>query len=647
MKNAWTLPLLLLSFGAASADDKLQRIEYDNPGLVVDLGVGLASWPVPMDADEDGDYDLVVTYGDRPSDGTYFFENTTGDTADVKFPVFGDGKRISRGYYDVTPSYVDGRVIVAVRNLEFPDFATTGLTHPQASGRLQANVHPRRLRFNQWRYVDFDGDGQLDLTIGIEDWGDYGWDNFGPFKLGFNKAGEWISDSIHGQIYLLRNLGTTAKPSYAKSTRLRSGGTIINGYGAPSQCFEDFDGDGDLDLITGEFLDGFTYYRNEGSRTEPEYAAGARLPFTMDAQMVIVTALDWDKDGDKDLVVGQEDGRVALIEHTGEVDKTTGLPRFESPRFFQQEAGALKFGALATPVGIDWDSDGDDDIVSGNSSGYIGFFENLAGPGNDPVWAAPRYLTADEQVIRILAGPNGSVQGPSEAKWGYTTLAVADWDGDGLHDLVVNSIWGKVIWYRNVGTLTAPKLMAARPIEVQPGGVARKPSWNWWEPSGNELVTQWRTTPVAFDWNDDGLMDLVMLDQEGYLSLFRRVQQDNQLLLLPPERIFVDEKGALLKLSRGINGVSGRRKLHLVDWDGDGRVDLLADDLKTSARYYRNVSESTEQVVFEDSGVLDTRQLARHTTSPTTVDWNGDGIPDLLVGAEDGRFYYMKNSREK
>ncbi len=47
-----------------------------------------------------------------------------------------------------------------------------------------------------------------------------------------------------------------------------------------------------------------------------------------------------------------------------------------------------------------------------------------------------------------MAGPNGSIQGPCEAKWGYTTLTVADWDGDGLPDLVVNSIWGKVVWYQ-------------------------------------------------------------------------------------------------------------------------------------------------------------------------------------------------------
>ena len=627
---------------ATSGEDRLQRVQYNNPGLVVDLGVGLSPWPVPLDADGDGDYDLIVSIGGRALGGTYVFDNITGNTAQNKFPVFKDGRRISRGYYNITPSYVDGRVIVAVRNLEFPDYATTGLETPAASGKFLANVHPRRLRINQWRYVDYDGDGDLDLTIGIEDWGDYGWDNQGPFQLGFNDQGEWVNGSILGQIYILINKGTTEKPDYGPATKLTAAGKIINGFGLPSQNFNDFDGDGDLDLMTGEFLDGFTYYQNIGTRSEPDYAAGQRLPFVIDLQGLVVVALDWDSDGDVDMVVGQEDGRIALIEHSGKVDKETGLPQFIPPRFFRQQAGAVMFGSLVTPVGVDWDGDGDDDIIAGNTAGNIGFIENLAGQGRTPVFAAKQYLEADGEVIRIQAGYNGSVQGPTEAKWGYTTLSVADWDGDGLLDLIVNSIWGKVIWYRNVGTRTVPKLAAARAVEVEAGGIT-KPEWNWWNPVGKELVTQWRTTPVAFDWNRDGLTDLVMLDQEGYLALFRRIKEEGKLKLLPAERIFVNEKGEPLKLSRGDNGASGRRKLHLVDWDGDGHIDLLADDLKTNVRFFRNISQSDKLVVFEDMGPMDTRILARHTTSPTTVDWDGDGIPELLVGAEDGRLYHMEN----
>ena len=46
--------------------------------------------------------------------------------------------------------------------------------------------------------------------------------------------------------------------------------------------------------------------------------------------------------------------------------------------------------------------------------------------------------------------------------------------------------------------------------------------------------------------------------------------------------------------------------------------------------------------MFEDRGPLDTRKLAGHDTSPTVGDVDGDGKRDLLVGAEDGHFYWMR-----
>ena len=48
----------------------LERIRYNNPGLVVDLGVILWAWPLPMDYD--GDLDLLVSCPDKPFGGTFF-----------------------------------------------------------------------------------------------------------------------------------------------------------------------------------------------------------------------------------------------------------------------------------------------------------------------------------------------------------------------------------------------------------------------------------------------------------------------------------------------------------------------------------------------------------------------------------------------
>ena len=99
----------------------------------------------------------------------------------------------------------------------------------------------------------------------------------------------------------------------------------------------------------------------------------------------------------------------------------------------------------------------------------------------------------------------------------------------------------------------------------------------------------------------------------------------------------------LLRLNSGDAGKSGRRTYCFVDWDGDGKLDLLVNSKNVS--FLRNVSSKPGEWVFEDQGTVDERKLAGHSTSPTTVDWNNDKVPDLLVGAEDGFFYYLENPR--
>ena len=631
------------------APGNLRRVSYNNPGLVVDLSVGLYAWPLPMDCDGDGDLDLIVSCSDVPYNKACLFENPGGD---AKMPVFKPAVPVGSGMYNVQISYTDGQPRVLLPAVEFEDVRSNAFALPRAIP-LDRNIHPNKVRANQWKYCDYDGDDRLDLIVGVGDWTDYGWDD------AFNREGQWTRGPLHGYVYLIRNRGTNQQPAYEEPTRLTADGKSIDVFGMPSPNMADFDGDGDLDLICGEFVDKFTYFQNEGTRTDPQFRAGRYLThggeaLTVDSCMFVPVAVDWDHDGDMDLIVGQVDGRVMLVENTGRLQD--GVPQFRLPRFFQQQADAVKFGVLVTPASVDWDNDGDQDLICGNAAGYIGFIENLDG-GCPPKWSKPKLLESDGKTIRIVAGPNGSIQGPCEAKWGYTTLSACDWDHDGLTDLVVNSIWGKVVWYRNVGTREVPKLAAARPLEVEWSGNPPKPAWNWWDPKGKSLATQWRTTPVVIDWNHDGLNDLVMLDVEGYLAFFERRNVDGVLRLLPPARIFHGKSASAfdhahrpseqntangpLRLNTGNAGRSGRRKICFVDWDRDGRTDLLVNS--RSINFLRNVSTNEGKTIFEDMGQVDTRRLAGHTTSPSVVDWDNNGVPDLVVGAEDGFLYHLEN----
>ncbi|MEN8118110.1 MAG: VCBS repeat-containing protein [Bacteroidota bacterium] len=616
----------------SSDNNSLARLKYNNQDLVVDLGVGLWAWPLPMDYDNDGDLDLLVSCRDKPFHGVWFFENRGGNSTVFKAPV-----KISHAERNLQISYINDSSRILTPYIEYENFNNRFYNSPVTIYKnKEFDLEFTKMRADQWKYVDYENDGDLDIIVGRGEWGEYGWDN------AYDENGNWTNGPLHGYVYLIENKGDS---NYLKPVRIKAGENDIDVYGMPSPNFADFDNDGDLDIICGEFVDRFTWFENTGTRELPKYVEGRFLEnstgvLKMDLQMIVPVGIDWDRDGFTDLVVGDEDGRIALVKNSGKVKDR--MPVFKSPGYFKQEADNVKFGALVTPFSIDWDYDGDEDLICGNTAGHIGFIENLDG-GNPPRWNKPVLLEADGEVIRIMAGENGSIQGPCERKWGYTTLSVADWDGDSIWDIVVNSIFGKVIWFKGAKSGDKLSLQKMGPVKVEwQGNQAPKPAWNWWNPEEGELVTQWRTTPFAIDWNKDGLTDLISLDHEGYLSFFERFLSNGELLLNPGKRIFFNENGEELRLNEKEAGKSGRRKFTFIDRDNDGDLDLFVNSKNVD--YLENISEPGGKVIFKNHGLVYPDLLAGHSTSPTTVDWDGDGKRELLIGAEDGHFYLEKKN---
>ncbi len=608
------------------------RISYGRAGVRGRLAVGLWAYPAAIDFNGDGAMDLIVSCTDRPYNGTYLFANLGTNEE----PLFDRAEWMGPGKKDLVAADFngDGAVDLVVHGGYYNDVRKNGLG---AFVAVEVHRDYHVGRDDLWYPVDWDGDGTIDLLNGVSDWRDYGWDD------AFNDKGEWTRGPLHGYVYFFRNTGTNAEPRYAKPVKLSAGGEVLDLFGSPAPNPVDWFGRGVLDLIGGSFLDTVTIFRNVGTRTDPRLAAGERVqaggrPLQMDLCMIQPRVVRWHGDGRPSLIVGEEDGTVSLFENTAPAGSE---PRLAEPRYFEQVDPYVKSGALSRPVAVDWNGDGRLDLIAGNSAGYLQYFENT-GEAGAPVFVDRGYLKADGKVIRRMAGPNGSVQGPAEAKWGYSNPSVADWDLDGKLDILVNDIWGAVLWYRNIGTPSQPRLAAAQPIDVEWPGTPPKPDWVWWQPRGKQLVTQWRTTPKVVDWNRDGLPDLVMLNYQGYLCLYRRTKDDGVLKLLPPERIFLQPNGRFLNLSAGRAGSSGRRKIDLADWDGDGDLDLITDS-NQGPLWYENIG-SQQRPVMELRGTIVKADLAGHSPTPNVADWNGDGKLDLIVGAEDGFFYYFERS---
>ena len=676
-------------FSQDEAKPEMMIMHYNHPGLLDDLAVGLWSWPIPADFNHDGRLDLIVGSECVPYNGVFRFESlpatlelpgqgtppeSSTPVPNSAMPVFKPaGKPISHAERNIVPSWVRGELRILTRGKYYPDFPESGIDKPETiPGTAEL---PPDGRANMWKYADFNGDGRTDLIVGVDDWTKYGWDD------AYNSEGIWQNPQASGWVYVMINSGTDEDPVYEKPFRLQTiDGKEIETYAWPTPNLVDFDRDGDLDLFCGEFIEQFTYFENVGSATDPRYAPGTPVLFedgSLACENLCISTpvlFDWTGNGYPDIIAGNEDGRVSFFENTGKFAKATAgegiwatpvsVPLFKRPLFFQQEADELKASSLATPCCADLDGDGAVDIVTGTTEGTILFFRNLSPPGEEfPKWARPIYLKArgkdGDEVFRITAGLNGSIQGPIERKYGYTAVSVADWDGDGLLDILVNSVWGKVVWLRNIGSAAQPAFDAPRRIEVEWDDAQPRLEWGWMTPEndtlpvcrppeyfpcepGKALLTQWRTTPVAYDWTGDGLVDLSMLDTEGYFVLFERYRDETgRLKLKAPRRAFKDHKGTPHRLNTNRAGASGRRKISVTDWDGDGLPDLLINTRNIAL--LRCVKFEGGDWYFQDMGDLSSTVLAGHSCSPTTADFNADGRPDLVVGAEDGRFYYMRN----
>lgn len=143
-------------------------------------------------------------------------------------------------------------------------------------------------------------------------------------------------------------------------------------------------------------------------------------------------AVDWNGDGHLDLVVGNFPGTFYLF-------KGQGKGEFQPvPEEIKAGDQPLKIaGAHSDPFVIDWDGDGDLDLLSGSSEGGVQWAENGARPGKPPRLETFRSLIEKGPQVeygQILRDED--LKGPV----GNTRIWVDDVNSDGKLDLLVGDM---------------------------------------------------------------------------------------------------------------------------------------------------------------------------------------------------------------
>ncbi len=206
----------------------------------------------------------------------------------------------------------------------------------------------------------------------------------------------------------------------------------------------DFDGDGQLDILTGSIAGKVYLYRRktDGTFARPEelsrevwHLAGSGVSAIYAGKTSAVAMADWFGSGKLDLFVGNGEGEVYLFRNQG----TRQKPLFHRGERLKAAAKPIMAdGGNAGPCVADWNGDGKLDLILGCGSGRVVWYSNV-GTMQDPGLAEGVTLVeaADVEPRRSLDEFNYPKRSAQNAK-----VCVADWNGDGLLDLIVGDFSG-------------------------------------------------------------------------------------------------------------------------------------------------------------------------------------------------------------
>ena len=198
--------------------------------------------------------------------------------------------------------------------------------------------------------VDIEGDGDLDLFISNQ------------YDL---SEAPWV-----GEIHFFRNTGSESNPQFEEETT-----SLLNENMGQmlSPEFGDLDGDGDMDLLVGDFNGFIQYFENISSGNNLTFSFIENVGNIDLSGNSVPTLGDMDGDGDLDLLIGQLNGSLMFYRNEGS----------DSQFNFQIDTfDDMQVDNNSAPELVDVDGDDDLDLILGSAGEGILYFQNIGSINN-------------------------------------------------------------------------------------------------------------------------------------------------------------------------------------------------------------------------------------------------------------------------
>lgn len=366
--------------------------------------------------------------------------------------------------------------------------------------------------------------------------------------------------------------------------------------------------------------------------------------------------LDWDGDGKRDLIgfafrryefgtpLDKNLGNgVYFLKNIGSAQQPLFAPRYrlkaEDGRYHQTDLLPQNM------FPIDWNKDGHIDFIGVDSRKNLLLWENSGTRDRQKLYQLkqPRILTALTGVSDFRKNAPGAFRKPS---FYIRAVNPVDWDGDGGTDLIVS--WSNTNILHNVdskkGVIPYGAPLMIFELFEDISNDRQKPAY-----APPRVITEERGLPLNaftyatggvtyYDWDGDGDHDLLFQDDTnrpldgGRLMFAENVGSRRQPLFLMPIPILPIEDSP-----------------QLVDWNGDGKIDLFAGGVffenvnaltggtpkrqargTTSAGTRRPSAWSYPRLVSRGPARQIQPELLGHWAA--SVDWDGNGTLDIVRG---------------